>query len=115
MCLTDIVTTSIEPQICVAMPCAILLAVVQYALEDIGNRAVVASTVTRSQDNDVTIPWVPCITFPASVIRYLPVPLWLCLEVTRLRLIILYCRRYYRFPRRIISIIVHWYIAEEPE
>ena len=115
MRLTDIVTTGVEPQVRVAMPCAILLAVIQYALEDVGNRTVVASTVTRSQDNDVAIPRIPCIALPASVIRYLPVPLWLCLEVTRLRLIILYCRRYYRFPRRIISVIVHWYIAEESE
>ena len=115
MRLANIVATGVEPQICVAMPCAVLLTVVQHALKDVGNGAVVASTVTRGQNNDIAVSWISCIAFPASVVWYLPVPFWLRLEVTRLRFVILYCSWYYRFTRLIVPVVVDWYIAEEPE
>lgn len=88
MRLANVIATSVQPQICVSVLCAVLLTVVQHALEDVGNGAVVASAVARSQNHDVAVPWVPRVAFPPSIVRHLPIPLWLCLEITGLRLIV---------------------------
>lgn len=115
MCLANIIPASVQPEIGIAMPCAVLLPVVQDSIQDIGDLAVVTSAVTCSQDDDVAISRLPGIAIPASIVGHLPIPFRLGLEVSRLGLVILYCCRYYSFPRRIIAVVVDWHVAEKPE
>ena len=115
MRLANVITTGVQPQVRVAMLCAVLLTVVQHALEDIGNGAIVASTVTCSQDNDVAIPRIPRVALPPGIVRHLPIPLWLCLEVSGLRLVVVDLCWQDGFARRVISIVVGCDVAEEPE
>ena len=115
MRLANVITTGVQQQVRVAMLCAVLLTVVQHALEDIGNGAIVASTVTCSQDNDVAIPRIPRVALPPGIVRHLPIPLWLCLEVSGLRLVVVDLCWQDGFARRVISIVVGCDVAEEPE
>jgi hypothetical protein len=48
VCVTDIIATCVQPQVRVAMLIGVRLAVLQHLLQKIGNRTVVASTITRS-------------------------------------------------------------------
>lgn len=115
MRFANIVTTGVEPQICVTVSLTVLLAVVKYALENVGNGTVVASTVARSQNHNVAVAGSTCIAIPAGVVWHLPVPLWLRLEVARLGLIVLCWCRQNRLSRRVVSVIADRYVAEEFE
>ena len=112
---TNIIAAGVEPQMCVAVLLAVVLAVVEDALEYVRDRAVVASTVTGGQDNDIAVAGIARVAVPASVVWHLPIPFWLRLEVARLRLVILYCRRHYCFSGRVIPVGIDWYVAEEFE
>ena len=48
VCVSDIVATCVQPKVRVAMLIGVRLAVLQHLLQKIGNRTVVASTITRS-------------------------------------------------------------------
>ncbi len=89
MRFTNVITTGVEPKVGIPISCTVLFAVIQHALKNIGNCAVVATTVTCGQDYDVAVARVACIAIPPSIVRHLPVPFGLCLEVPRLRLVIL--------------------------
>jgi hypothetical protein len=112
---TDIITAGVEPQMCVAVLLAVVLAVVEYALEHVGNGAVVASTVTGGEDYDIAVARITRVAVPASVVWHLPIPFWLRLEVARLRLVILHYRRHYCLSGRVIPVGIDWYVAEEFE
>lgn len=89
MRLTNVITTGVEPEVGIPVSCAVLLAVIQHTLEDVWNCAVVTTTVACGQDHDVAVTWVARIAIPPSMVGHLPVPLWLCLEVPRLGLVVL--------------------------
>jgi hypothetical protein len=115
MRLANIITTGVEPQVRIPMLCAVLLTVIQHTLEDVGNSAIVASAVTCSQDNDVAVPRIPRIALPPGIVRHLPIPLWLCLEVSGLRLVVLDWSWQNGFAWRVISVVVGWDVAEKLE
>lgn len=111
--VANVIAAGVQPKIGVAMPGAVFLAVVQYALQDIGDCAVVTSAVTSSQDDDVAVPRISSISIPPSIVWHLPIPLWLCLEVTGLRLVILCWGCHNGFSRCIVPVVVHRHIAKE--
>lgn len=114
--LSDVITASVEPQVGVAVPCGVLLAVVQHALENVWDGAVVAATVAGSQDDNVSISWRTSIALPAvCVLGNAPVPLWLGLEVSRLGGVVVGDNWRYRLSGRIIPVVLDWDIAVEAE
>lgn len=114
--LANVVAAGVEPQVGVAMLCAVLFAVVQHPLQHIGDGAVVASAIAGCQDHDVPVARRPRIAVPAiCVFRYAPVPLWLCLEVARLRLVVVVGHGGDCFARPIIPVVFHWHVAVESE
>jgi hypothetical protein len=81
-----------------------------------GNRAVVASSVTRSQDDDVSVSWRFCISLPSlCCFRDIEVPLWLCLEVTWLRPLVVHHHREQCVSGPIVAIVVDGHVTEEFE
>lgn len=74
-----------------------------------------AATVTRSQDDNVSVARIACVAIPPGIVRHLPVPLWLCLEVARLWLVVLQRCRDYRFARGVVAVVVDWHIAKKSE
>jgi hypothetical protein len=114
--LANVVAAGVEPQVGVAMLCAVLFAVVQHSLQHIGDGAVVASAIAGCQDHDVPVARRPRIAVPAiCVFRYAPVPLWLRLEVARLRLVVVVGHGGDCFARPIVPVVFHWHVAVEPE
>jgi hypothetical protein len=116
MRLANVVAAGVEPQVGVAMPFAVLFAVVQHTFQHIGNGAIVTAAVAGCQDNNVFIPRRPRIAAPAvGVLGYVPVPFWLSLEVARLRDVVVGDNGCYRFAGHVSSIVFDGYVAVKSE
>lgn len=116
MSLANVVAAGVEPEIGVAVLLAVLLAVVEDSFEHIRDGAVVATAVTGRQDDNITIPGLPGISFPGvCVFGDLPVPLGLCLEVARLGRVVVGDGGYDGLCGRIVAVIVDRHIAVEAE
>jgi hypothetical protein len=112
----DVVAAGVEPEICVAMFCAVPLAVSQHSFKNVRNGTVVSPTIACRQDDDISIPRFARIAIPAvAIARDIPVPFRLRFEVARLRSIVVGCDAYYCFAGGIVSVVVDWYIAKESE
>lgn len=112
----NVVAAGVEPEVCVAVALAVLLAVVQDALQHVGDGAVVAATVAGRQDDDVAGPGLPCVALPAiCVVGHLPVPLGLGLEVAGLWLVVVGCHGDDGFGRGVIAVVVDGDVAVEAE
>ena len=120
MSLADIVAAGIEPQVRVAFSCTILLAVVQHSFQHPWNSAIMTTTITCRQNDNIAIPRLPRIALPAiAVVGHLPVPFGLCFEVAFLWFIVVRCHRHMRsrLPWRVIPVVfeVHRDIIKQPE
>jgi hypothetical protein len=114
--IANVVAAGVEPEVGVAVLCAVLLAVVQHALEDIGDGAVVAASVAGRKHNNVPILRRSRISAPAvRVLWNIPVPFRLPLEVSGLRLVVVCGDGRYRFAGAVISVVLDWHVAVEPE
>jgi hypothetical protein len=112
----DVVAAGVEPEICVAMFCAVPLAVSQHSFKNVRNGTVVSPTIACRQDDDISIPRFARIAIPAVAIAWdIPIPFRLRFEVARLRSIVVGCDAYYCFAGGVVSVVVDWYIAKEPE
>ena len=116
VCITNVVAAGIEPEVRVAVLCAVLLAVVEDALEHVGNGAVVAAAVAGGQHNNVPIPRRAHVaTHALRMLGYAPVPFWLALEVARLRCVVVCCDGGYRLARTVISVVLDRHVAVKSE
>ena len=66
-----------------------------------------APAVARRQHDDIAVFWWPRISAPAiAVLRYVPVPFWLRLEVPRLRRIVVRLDGFYGFGGGVVPEVV---------
>jgi hypothetical protein len=114
--LANVVSAGVEPQIGVAVLRTVLLAVVQHAFEDIGDGAVVAAAVRGGQDDNVFVAGGACIAAHAlRKLGYAEVPFGLCLEVARLRRVVVRRGRGNGFAGAIIPVVLDGHVAVESE
>lgn len=114
--VANVVAAGVEPEIGVAVLGAVLLAVVQHALQDVGNGAVVAASIAGRQHDDVAILWRARVSIPAVCVLWdVPVPFWLSLEVAWLRLVVVGGHGCDGFTGAVISVVFDWHIAVESE
>jgi hypothetical protein len=74
------------------------------------------AAITCRQNDNVPIPWFARVAIPAvAIVWNLPIPLWLGFEVAGLRFVVVRYGGYYGFSRRVISVVLDWYVAKESE
>lgn len=116
MSFANVVAAGVEPQVLVAVLCAVLLAVLEHTREDIGNSAVVAAAVAGRQHHDVAVLGGARIAVEAAgVLGHLPIPLGLGLEVAGLRRVVLRLHGGYGLAGGIVSVVLDGHVAEEVE
>jgi hypothetical protein len=112
----NVVAASVEPQVLVAVFCAVLLAVLEHTREDIGDSAVVAASVAGRQHHNVAVLGRARIAVEAAgVFGHLPIPLGLGLEVSGLRRVVLRLHGGYRLAGGVVSVVLDGHVAEEVE
>lgn len=116
VCVANVVAAGVEPEVGVAVPCAVFLAVVEDALEDVGDGAVVAAAVAGGEHDNVPVPRRARIAVHAA--RMLgdgPVPLRLALEVGRLRGVVACGQGGHGLARRVVAVVLDGHVAVELE
>jgi hypothetical protein len=115
--LANVVAAGVEPHVCVSVLGAVLLAVIQYPFQDVGDGAVVAAAIARRQHNNVAVLRRPRIALPSvCMLGYAEIPLWLSLEVSGLRGVVVRCDNGdYRLGGGIVSVVLDWHVAVESE
>ena len=112
----NVVAAGVEPEAGVAVLRAVLVAVVEHALEHVGDGAVVAAAVARRQHHHVSVARRARVAVHgACVLGHAPVPLGLRLEVARLRLVVVGRHGHNRLARRIVAVVLDRHVAVEAE
>jgi hypothetical protein len=114
--LANVVAAGVEPQVGVAMLGAVLFAVVEDALQHVGDGAVVATAIAGRQHDNVPVARRAGVAVPAvGVLGHAPVPLGLRLEVAWLRAVVVVGDGGNGLAGPVVAVVLDGHVAVEAE